>query len=440
MADKEFTQICKEILGVSKRLEKIEPEELRKIKADIEQISATIVAHKASFDASKEDFDGKYSGITEIINTFDTLKAQIEEVLKSGTINDSAEALISTFSSKKIMNLLNEAKRVVDEKFSTIHKNGITPWNSTLEYPAGAISVLNGKLYQAKSQNTNKKPSENTDLWGVIVDDEWAKTNLLSKTDKTLISEYAHITHGQELPDGDYSSSDFWLSVKPGIYYAKDGKGRNKPAVYGLVEIISNGEVSVTWSYFGDVWKWYQGFNKSNSGWKKVVLGDATSAAQANSIVARDGNADFEARYVIAASFKSTADIDDRFTNAQGGVMFWSSDDRFIRPTSLAKLKEVINGVDFACQKNPNGYTKLPNGLILQWGSIMEGLAGERAFPIAFPNIVLAVIAGNTNAQGSAVDNAFAYAISKEKFYYGTKSSYGGAVSCFPGSYIAIGY
>ena len=50
----------------------------------------------------------------------------------------------------------------------------------------------------------------------------------IRQTDRTLISEYAHITHGQELPDGDYSSPDFWLSVKPGIYYAVREKGRNK--------------------------------------------------------------------------------------------------------------------------------------------------------------------------------------------------------------------
>lgn len=184
MADKEFTQICKEILGIGKRLEKIEPEELRKIKADIEQISATIVAHKASFDASKEDFDGKYSGITEIINTFDTLKAQIEEVLKSGTINDSTEALVSTYSSKKIVDLFNEEKGAVDEKFSTIHKNGITPWNSTLEYPAGAISVLNGKLYQAKTQNINKEPSENKEIWHVVANKEWCEQTFLNKNEK----------------------------------------------------------------------------------------------------------------------------------------------------------------------------------------------------------------------------------------------------------------
>ena len=184
MADKEFTQICKEILGIGKRLEKIEPEELREIKASIERVNEAFNASKALFDESKDDFDGKYNKVAQILTTFDILKAQIEEVLKSGTINDSTEALISTFSSKKIVNLLNEEKRVVDEKFSTIHKNGINPWSSTLEYLAGAISVLNGKLYQAKTQNTNKKPSENKEIWHVIASKEWCEQTFLNKNDK----------------------------------------------------------------------------------------------------------------------------------------------------------------------------------------------------------------------------------------------------------------
>lgn len=184
MADKEFTQICKEILGIGKRLEKIEPEELREIKASIERVNEAFNASKALFDESKDDFDSKYNKVAQIVETFDTLKAQIEEVLKSGTINDSTEALISTFSSKKIVDLLNEAKGAVDEKFSTIHKNGITPWSSTLEYPAGAISVLNGKLYQTKIQNINKKPSEKKEIWHVIASEEWCEQTFLKKDDK----------------------------------------------------------------------------------------------------------------------------------------------------------------------------------------------------------------------------------------------------------------
>ena len=245
MADKEFTQICKEILGIGKRLEKIEPEELRKIKTDIERISEAVAADKTLFDTDKKDFDGKYNKIAEIIKTFDTLKTQIEEVLKSGIINDSAEALISTFSSKKIMDLLNEAKRVIDEKFSTIYKNGITPWSSTLEYPAGAISVLNGKLYQAKTQNTNKKPSENKEIWHVIASEEWCEQTFLNKNKK--IDSYSktesdeNFVKKSELKDGIpvgsyllYSSN----SNTPDGFLRCDGSALDKNAYSALFAAV----------------------------------------------------------------------------------------------------------------------------------------------------------------------------------------------------------
>ena len=185
MADKEFTQICKEILGIGKRLEKIEPEELIKIKTDVEKMSEAISANKASFEASKEDFNGKYSGVIEIIKTFDALRSQIEEVLKNGTINDSVEALIPTFLSKKIMDLFYKEKGSTDEKFSTIYRNGITPWSSSLEYPAGAISVFDGKLYQAKSQNINKNPNENKETWCVLASEEWSDDKFALKSQIT---------------------------------------------------------------------------------------------------------------------------------------------------------------------------------------------------------------------------------------------------------------
>ena len=183
MADKEFTQICKEILGIGKRLEKIEPDELREIKTSIERLSEAFNANKALFDESKSDFDGKYNKVAQIVVTFDALKPQIEEVLRSGVIDDNVEGLISTFSSKKIMDLLNEAKGVVNENFSTIYKNGINPWSSTLDYPAGAISALNGKLYQAKIQNTNKNPANEATIWDIVATQEWSENQFLKKSD-----------------------------------------------------------------------------------------------------------------------------------------------------------------------------------------------------------------------------------------------------------------
>ena len=142
------------------------------------------------------------------------------------------------------------------------------------------------------------------------------------------------------------------------------------------------------------MWNWYQDYGKANSGWREVLTDSPTSQSIPNTIVKRDANGDFEASYISAASFKSTANNDDDQMNVQSCIMYWSPDDRFMRPVSLTKFKEIIHGGDFICLKNPNGYTKLPNGLIIQW------LIGEQAgtevdvyppqlFPITFPNVCL---------------------------------------------------
>lgn len=58
--------------------------------------------------------------------------------------------------------------------------------------------------------------------------------------------------------------------------------------------------------------------------------------------------------------------------------------------TALAQsVSQAVAGA-FPAQKADNGYLKLPNGLILQWGKVASGWPGEGpytvTFPIAFPN------------------------------------------------------
>lgn len=58
--------------------------------------------------------------------------------------------------------------------------------------------------------------------------------------------------------------------------------------------------------------------------------------------------------------------------------------------TALAQsVSQAVAGA-FSAQKADNGYLKLPNGLILQWGKVASGWPGEGpytvTFPIAFPN------------------------------------------------------
>lgn len=67
---------------------------------------------------------------------------------------------------------------------------------------------------------------------------------------------------------------------------------------------------------------------------------------------------------------------------------------------------EIQPNGDFYCNgysKNPNGHTKLPNGMILQWGKKTLPMNNDHTamsatnFPITFPTEALVVIAGNVD-------------------------------------------
>ena len=87
------------------------------------------------------------------------------------------------------MEYFNAAFNRIDKALAYQLQRGVSEWSVDEEYPVGALSVFNGVLYQAKTQNSNKKPSDNTSLWGVVINEAWAKTNLLGKTEKAADSD-----------------------------------------------------------------------------------------------------------------------------------------------------------------------------------------------------------------------------------------------------------
>lgn len=95
---------------------------------------------------------------------------------------------------------------------------------------------------------------------------------------------------------------------------------------------------------------------------------------------------------------------------------------------------------DFGVSLASNGYQKLPGGLIIQWGVISIS-NGTFNFPITFPNGCFFVLPGNTNAQGTSVDNAYAYPLNTSEFFAATKESQvSNAISNFAIAWIALGY
>lgn len=89
------------------------------------------------------------------------------------------------------------------------------------------------------------------------------------------------------------------------------------------------------------------------------------------------------------------------------------------------------------------GYTKLPNGLILQWGHFTPASGNEnRNFPIAFPTLVLGVY---LTPNGGSADNVaitqFGTELNLSTFAVRTRRISAGAVDAisFPVSWFAIG-
>lgn len=97
-----------------------------------------------------------------------------------------------------------------------------------------------------------------------------------------------------------------------------------------------------------------------------------------------------------------------------------------------------FNAALFLANKSANGYSYLPNGLLVQWGKRTAGpvATGNVSFPVSFPNAKVAVVATDfalTSASTVAVGVADDANLSQFTFY--TNATEGGNFG-----WIAIGY
>ncbi|WP_103594924.1 hypothetical protein [Campylobacter concisus] len=114
------------------------------------------------------------------------------------------------------MEYFNAAFNRVDKSLAYQLQRGVGEWDKDLEYPIGAVVSLNGIIYIAKSQNTNKKPSENKEIWHVIANKEWCEQTFLKKDDK--IDTYAK----QESDDKFVAKEDIATETKAGLTKLKN--------------------------------------------------------------------------------------------------------------------------------------------------------------------------------------------------------------------------
>ena len=96
---------------------------------------------------------------------------------------------------------------------------------------------------------------------------------------------------------------------------------------------------------------------------------------------------------------------------------------------------------NFANSKQESGYTKLPNGLILQWGTVGDREGGDirEIYPIAFPNRCLMLVLGNLIDAGGDTSIGIGYyrmlAFDQDKTGFTARGP-----KAYNSGYLAIGY
>ena len=81
------------------------------------------------------------------------------------------------------MEYFNAAFNRVDKSIAYQLQRGIAEWDKDLEYPIGAVVSLNGGVYVAKSQNTNKNPANEATIWDIVATQKWCDDKFALKDD-----------------------------------------------------------------------------------------------------------------------------------------------------------------------------------------------------------------------------------------------------------------
>lgn len=146
---------------------------------------------------------------------------------------------------------------------------------------------------------------------------------------------------------------------------------------------------------------------------------------------------------IAADKFAKKDDIPSAATEAKAGIVKLKNSITGSLSDTAVSEKAIADFIasNFANSRQESGYTKLPNGLIFQWGRIGEQTNDPIRvnYPIAFPNLCLSLIMGNLIDAASSTTGGGGHqridSFDNNKTGFTTKGPYG-----YTSHYLAIGY
>lgn len=162
------------------------------------------------------------------------------------------------------MEYFNAAFNRIDKSIAYQLQRGVAEWDKDLEYPIGAVVSLNGVVYVAKSQNTNKNPANEATIWDIVATQKWCD------------DKFALIT---SLPELATETKAGITKLKNAITAKQEDAAVTEKAVSDFVANIQNG------LGIGQTWQ-----NMTTQRRKDIVYTNTTSRAIMISVTGVIGN------------------------------------------------------------------------------------------------------------------------------------------------------
>lgn len=305
-----------------------------------------------------------------------------------------------------------------DEKFGYLFQRGLSEWSATQSYPEGALVQYKNLTYKAKRANTNKKPDEaqssDWQRWGFTQSELGVATltgsgitqlstsinsndETKSATPKSVKMAYdkgveakAAADNAQHTAnDGASRANSAQVSANAAQRTANDGVSRANNAQRSAdnANTNANGRVSKR----GDTIDGDLRLNGQNGNWSKLQFGTQRGVwelevhPESHNTVNRRFNMKYNGDSTVFLAFPTIGDngeivayrswVEDRTTP-------WSKIDG--KPAFATRWPNAVEQ-GYSHSLGQTGWTKLPSGLIIQWGEV-NGM-GVHKFPIAFNSV-----------------------------------------------------
>lgn len=284
-----------------------------------------------------------------------------------------------------------------DEKFGYLFQRGLSEWSATQSYPEGALVQYKNLTYKAKRANTNKKPDEaqssDWQRWGFTQSELGVATLTGSGVTQLLTSINSNDETKSATPKSVKMAYDKGVEAKTAAdaaqLTANDGvsKANNAQRSADNANTNANGRVSKR----GDTIDGDLRLNGQNGNWSKLQFGAQRGVwelevhPESHNVANRRFNMKYNGDSTVFLAFPTIGDNGDTVAYRS-----WVED----RQTPWSKISDKPayatrwpNAVEqgYSHSLGRTGWTKLPSGLIIQWGEV-NGI-GVHKFPIAFNNV-----------------------------------------------------